>query len=62
MLGGLDVLAAGTPEQVRAGVAAMKEVLGHDYSRVVFSCGGGLPQSVPSENLRAFLTEAGVVG
>ena len=53
-----DVLAAGTPEQVRASVAAMKEALGHDYTRVIFSCGGGLPQNVPSENLRAFIAEA----
>lgn len=37
------------------------EPVGHDYTRVVFSCGGGLPQNVPSENLRAFLAEACVV-
>lgn len=53
-----DVLAAGTPEQVREHVAAMKAALGRDYTRVVFSCGGGLPPGVPTENLRAFLEEA----
>ena len=53
-----DVLAAGTPEAVRMSVAAMKQALGNDYSRVVFSCGGGLPPGVPTENLKAFLDEA----
>lgn len=53
-----DVLAAGTPGQVREHVAAMKAALGRDYTRVVFSCGGGLPPGVPTENLRAFLEEA----
>lgn len=53
-----DVLAAGTPEQVREHVAAMKAALGRDYTRVVFSCGGGLPPGVPTANLRAFLEEA----
>lgn len=52
-----DVLAAGTPEQVRAGVAAMKQTLGNDFSRVIFSCGGGLPMGVPTENLNAFIEE-----
>lgn len=53
-----DVLAAGTTGQVREHVAAMKAALGRDYTRVVFSCGGGLPPGVPTENLRAFLEEA----
>lgn len=54
-----DVLSAGTPQEVRASVAAMRASLGHDYTRVVFSCGGGLPPGVPTSNLRAFLAEAG---
>ncbi len=53
-----DVLAAGTPEDVRRCVADMKQTLNHDYLRVIFSCGGGLPPGVPSENLQAFLDEA----
>ena len=53
-----DVLAAGTPEEVRMCVVAMKQALGNDYSRVIFSCGGGLPPGVSTENLRAFLDEA----
>lgn len=53
-----DVLAAGTPEEVRMCVVAMKQALGNDYTRVVFSCGGGLPPGVSTANLRAFLDEA----
>ena len=53
-----DVLAAGSPEAVRRCVAEMREALGHDCTRVVFSCGGGLPPGVPSANLSAFLEEA----
>lgn len=53
-----DVLAAGTPEEVRMCVVAMKQALGNDFTRVIFSCGGGLPPGVPSANLHAFLSEA----
>lgn len=57
-----DVLAGGTPEEVRMCVVAMKQALGGDYTRVVFSCGGGLPPGVPTENIRAFIDEAGREG
>jgi len=53
-----DVLASGTPERVREHVAAMKAALANDDTRVIFSCGGGLPPGVPTANLRAFLDEA----
>ena len=53
-----DVLAAGTPDDVRKAVADMKQALGNDYTRVVFSCGGGIPPGVPTANLQAFLDEA----
>ena len=53
-----DVLAAGTPGDVRRCVAEMKQALKRDYSRVIFSCGGGLPPGVPTENLRTFLAES----
>ena len=53
-----DVLAAGKPEDVRRCVAEMKQALGRDYTRGVFSCGGGLPPGVPTENMCAFLSEA----
>lgn len=49
-----DVLAAGTPEDVRSSV---KEALGsvEDRSRIILSCGGGMPPGVPTENIEAFL-------
>jgi len=51
-----DVLAAGTPDMVREHVAAMKTAAADD-TRVIFSCGGGLPPGVSTANLRAFLDE-----
>lgn len=48
-----DVLAAGTPEQVREETRKMVHEFG-DNNRVVWSCGGGMPQDVTSENIRAF--------
>ncbi|MDD2598847.1 MAG: uroporphyrinogen decarboxylase family protein [Kiritimatiellae bacterium] len=54
-----DVLAAGTPEHVRRSVAEMKERLNGDFTRVVFSCGGGLPPGVPTANLNAFIDAVG---
>lgn len=48
-----DVLAAGTPDIVRAETRKMAEEFG-DPSRVVWSCGGGMPQDVTTENIRAF--------
>jgi len=53
-----DVLAQATPEDVRKSVADMKARLNNDFTRVIFSCGGGLPPAVPSENLTAFIQEA----
>jgi uroporphyrinogen decarboxylase len=52
-----DVLAAGTPQQVRAAVHAMMDDM-TDGARAIFSCGGGLPPGVSSENLRAFVQAA----
>jgi uroporphyrinogen decarboxylase len=49
-----DVLAAGTPEIVYTETLAMKNALS-DRSGVIFSCGGGMPPGVSSENLRAFI-------
>lgn len=53
-----DVLAAGTSDDVRRSVAEMRRALGNDFTRVIFSCGGGLPPGVPTANLQAFLDEA----
>jgi uroporphyrinogen decarboxylase len=48
-----DVLAAGTPEQVRLAIRQM--VSGWTDSRqILVSCGGGMPPGVSTENIRAF--------
>ncbi len=50
-----DVLAAGTPEDVRSSVkSALDSVT--DKSRIIPSCGGGMPPDVSTENLEAFLS------
>ena len=49
-----DVLAQGTPEDVRNAVQAMLEPL-TDRSRIIASCGGGMPQDVSTENINAFI-------
>jgi uroporphyrinogen decarboxylase len=49
-----DVLAQGTPADVATSVKAAIEPL-TDRSRVILSCGGGIPPQVPSENIRAVL-------
>lgn len=49
-----DVLAAGTPLQVNEAVKkAMAEI--SDHTRVLWSCGGGMPPNVSSENISAFI-------
>ncbi len=50
-----DVLAGGTVEQVRECVAETLASLA-DKSRVIISCGGGLPDGVSTENMNAFLS------
>ena len=49
-----DVLAQGTPEDVAAGVKATLEPLS-DRSRIILSCGGGMPPDVPTANIEAFV-------
>jgi uroporphyrinogen-III decarboxylase len=53
-----DVLAEGTPEDVAESV---KSALGSvsDTSRIILSCGGGMPFGVSTENIEAFLSAAG---
>ena len=53
-----DVLAAGTPEDVRRCVRDLLNSV-DDKSRMVLSCGGGMPPNVPTENIEAFLDAAG---
>ncbi len=48
-----DVLAAGTPEQVREETRKMVHEFG-DKNRVIWSCGGGMPPEVTTENIIAF--------
>jgi uroporphyrinogen-III decarboxylase len=49
-----DVLAAGTPEQVRD---AVRKAAGEidDHSRILWSAGGGMPPDVKNENIVAFI-------
>jgi uroporphyrinogen decarboxylase len=50
-----DVLAAGTPDDVRREVmAALNSV--PDKSRLILSCGGGMPPGTPTENIEALLS------
>ena len=49
-----DVLAAGTAAQVTDATVQLVSSL-HDPSRVILSCGGGMPPGVSSENLTAFI-------
>lgn len=51
-----DVLAQGTPADVAASVRAAVEPL-TDRSRIILSCGGGMPPSVSTENIEAFRRE-----
>jgi uroporphyrinogen-III decarboxylase len=49
-----DVLASGTPDEVRQAASELAHSLG-DRTRVILSCGGGMPPGVDSRNLQAFL-------
>jgi uroporphyrinogen decarboxylase len=53
-----DVLASGTAEDVSNSVAAAIESVG-DRSRIILSCGGGMPPDVSTQNIEAFLATAG---
>ena len=50
-----DVLANGTPEEVKKTTTELIESL-QDRSRLILSCGGGIPPAVSTENLRTFIT------
>jgi uroporphyrinogen decarboxylase len=49
-----DVLASGTPEQVTKTTVDLINSL-RDKSRVVLSCGGGMPPGVSTGNMKAFI-------
>ncbi len=48
-----DVLAAGTPEQVKQETEKMVKEFG-DKNRIIWSCGGGMPPDVTTGNINAF--------
>jgi uroporphyrinogen decarboxylase len=50
-----DVLAEGTPADVRRSVTEMLNAL-EDRSRLIVSCGGGMPPHAPTENIRALIS------
>ncbi|MBL7222973.1 MAG: uroporphyrinogen decarboxylase, partial [Candidatus Brocadiae bacterium] len=52
-----DVLASGTPDDVRAAVRAALASM-DDLSRIILSCGGGMPPGVSTENIAAFCEAA----
>jgi len=53
-----DVLAAGSPDDVSNSVKAALDSV-EDKSRIILSCGGGMPPDVSTENIEAFLSVAG---
>jgi uroporphyrinogen-III decarboxylase len=50
-----DVLANGTPADVAAAVKKLIGEAGDRPDRLIFSCAGGMPPAVTTENIRAFL-------
>jgi uroporphyrinogen-III decarboxylase len=53
-----DVLAQGTPEDVTQRVETLMAEI-QDPSRIIMSCGGGMPPNVSTENIVAFMTALG---
>ena len=49
-----DVLAASDPDKVQAECSSMMESVS-DKRRIIFSCGGGIPPGVSTENMEAFI-------
>jgi uroporphyrinogen decarboxylase len=49
-----DVLASGTPQDVNRVTTELVDSL-QDRSRVILSCGGGMPPGVESRNITAFI-------
>lgn len=57
MLGNIpprDVLARGTTDDVRAATEKLLKGM-NDHTRVIYSCGGGMPPGVKDDNLKAFV-------
>jgi uroporphyrinogen-III decarboxylase len=49
-----DVLASGSPSDVAIAVKALK-IEAEGFDKIVFSCGGGMPPAVSTENVIAFI-------
>jgi uroporphyrinogen decarboxylase len=49
-----DVLAAGSADDVRQKTIALLDSL-QDKSKIILSCGGGMPPGVRSENVKCFI-------
>lgn len=49
-----DVLAAGTPDKVKEETIKMVQAV-EDKQRIIWSCGGGMPQDVSTKNIQAFV-------
>jgi uroporphyrinogen decarboxylase len=56
-----DVLAGGTEADVTRAVTRMLEDVG-DRSRLIVSCGGGMPPGVPTANIKALIAAVNVFG
>ncbi len=56
-----DVLAVGTPEEVRGSVVESMQGIA-DRRRIIISCGGGAPPGAPTENLLAMCEGADLIG
>jgi len=57
MLGNIpprDVLASGSPDDVAGAVKTLSSSL-ESKSHVIFSCGGGMPMGIKTENIKAFI-------
>jgi uroporphyrinogen decarboxylase len=48
-----DTLSLGSSADIRKWVAEQKKMT--DLSRVIWSCGGGMPQDTTTENIRTFI-------
>jgi uroporphyrinogen-III decarboxylase len=49
-----DILAAGSPEEIYIATQKMMNTA-NCAARIIWSCGGGMPQNVPSANIKAFI-------
>lgn len=58
---GRDVLAHGSAEEIRKYVRAADASL-TDKTKIIWSCGGGMPPDVPTENIKEFISSVRELG